>query len=298
MLKEFALEPAVLGDWQEFRCLNDKFGSQRARMIAEFPKKWRKRVFEATMHFTDGQRKEIELWLIKGRKLFLVPNSLSNRQDIQTDWLQNAEAAHSQKPFHAIIAKSNPRNHPKVISSGLLYEQNPLFQCPHECFMPRNPAGYVEVSRNLLQWSETIIFVDPLFTSFKRWMEPLKAMLYCVSPNAQKISYCIRLDDNDLKGRLKELESLPEAIPRRMSLEVVILEKSPSEDTHNRFILTELGGLKFPWGLDAGESGSKDTVNLMAEATHQMKFAEYSEPELFGHSVAMRFEVKGTVAPL
>jgi len=296
MLKEFAVEPAVLGDWHEYRCLYDKFGAPRARMIAEFPKKWLRMVYDATAHFTDSQRKEIELWLTEAKKYFLIPNNYPYRSyDIPTDWLKSAEAAHMQKQFHAIIATDNPRNHPQIIISGGLYERDSRFQCQYECFMPKNSTGFREISQNLLQWSTKIIFVDPYFTTFDKWMDPLKVMLCCIPQKIEKLCYCTRLEPKDtLVARRQELESrLSSVIPLGQTLEVVILEKNDSMDTHNRFLLTELGGIKFPWGFDEATDSPKDTVNLMDFKTHQGKFDEYSAPELFGHSVALRFIVPG-----
>ena len=71
-----------------------------------------------------------------------------------------------------------------------------------------------------------------------------------------------------------------------------MLKKVLGFDTHNRFILTERGGLKFPWGLDVLEGSPKDTVNLMDKETYQTKFEEYTS--LTGHSVVATLMITGT----
>lgn len=300
MLHEFAVEPALLGDWQEFRALFGKFGVHQARMIAEFPKKWRKMVYEASAHFTDMQRKAIEDWL-SDRDAFLIPNNRT--YDVSVDWLSNAETAHTVNAFHAIIAHTNPRNRLEVILSGALYEQHALFKCPRECSMSRDSNGFVMVSGPLLKCSRQIIFVDPFFWKAnsererrERWGQHFKALLSTLSPTTV-ISICTSASPKGetVDFRQEEIEEkLPSFIPNTIEIEILLLQHNSGNDTHNRYILTERGGIKFPWGLDADPSGAKDTVNLMESDTHQTKFSEYSEPEKHGHQIASRFVVVGT----
>lgn len=300
MLHEFAVEPTLLGDWQEFRVLFGKFGVPQARMIAEFPKKWRKMVYEASVHFTDIQRKALEDWL-SDKDAFLIPNSRA--YDIPTDWLRSAETAHAMVPFHAIIAKANPRNCPEVILSGALYEQHALFQCPRECSMPRDLNGFVVVSESLLKCSKQIIFVDPFFWKAnserersERWGNHFKA-LFSILNGASTIRFCTNASPKGETVDFREeeiTEKLPPFIPSYIQIEILLLHHNSGNDTHNRYILTERGGIKFPWGLDTDASGAEDIVNLMESGTHKSKFLEYSEPEKYGHQVAKRFVITGT----
>jgi hypothetical protein len=294
MLHEFAVEPALMGQWNEFHYLYEKFGVPQARMISEFPKKWRRMVYEAAEDFTERQRKILEEWMAD-KASFLVPSD--RVYTLSEDWLKNAEAAHATKPFHAMLSRENPRGHPAVISAEQpITERHPLFHCPRECAMPKNVDGYIAVSRPLLRCSRQILFIDPHFRAEKKWGEPLRAMLACTLPNVTLLRYCTRvsLSGEDQDFRRSELEQrLPRFIPRGISLEVVLLARHHGRDTHNRFILTERGGLKFPWGLDAQQvDPSEDIVNLMEKETHLAKFTEYLN--LADHSVADRFTIIGT----
>jgi hypothetical protein len=304
MLHEFAVDPALFDDWQEFRVLYGKFGVPQARMIVEFPKKWRKLVYEASSHLTDMQRKTIEEWL-KNKTAFLI--SSNRNYNIPTDWLRSAETAHAANPFHAIIATSNPRNCPDVILSGTLYEQHPLFHCPRECSMPRNASGFARASGPLLRCSQQIIFVDPFFWKAnseidrkERWGKSLKSMLSTLN-NATMIRFCTNASPKGetLDFRQEELiEKLPPFIPNIIEIEILLLQNKKINDhvinLHNRYILTERGGIKFPWGLDSATSDTKDIVNLMEKDTHETIFSEYSDPEKFGHVIARRFTVVGS----
>ncbi|MDL2226718.1 hypothetical protein LJB86_03575 [Deltaproteobacteria bacterium OttesenSCG-928-M10] len=296
MLREFAVEPALLGEYGEFRYLSEKFGVQKARMIAEFPKKWRSMVYKSAVDFTPMQKKSLEAWL-KNKKTFLVPSG----RDCETldDWLHSAELAHDRHPFHAILATTNPRGHEKVIlTREIPLENEILFNCPHEVFMPREPEAFADISCLLLRHSRQIIFVDPHAHASNtrrgdRWGEALSAMFGCIHPEAT-IRYCA-MDfsrGEEIDCRLNNLkENWPQFIPKGKILEFVLLDKDDGMDTHNRFILTERGGIKFAWGLDASKNSGKDVVNVMAEKTHASLLDEYDN--LAGRSVLGRVDIIG-----
>lgn len=277
MLREFAVDPALFGDFQEFRYLIEKFGVTKARMITEFPKKWRKMVYASATGFTPRQRKQLQVWLSDKATMFLVP---SGRDFCSSgDWLTDAELAHDQNPFHAILANENPRNHDKIlVTADTLLESEPLFDCPREILMPRTPEEFAKVAGPLLKWSRQIIFVDPYVRAQKQWNNSLKAMFHYIQDSAS-VQYCAIDTPQGIEKsyRLDELKNKwPQLIPKGKNLEFILLAKDQGKDTHNRYILTERGGLNFAWGLDASDDGSKDLVNIMETNTHKTMFDEFS----------------------
>jgi hypothetical protein len=293
MLHEFAVEPALLGNWHNFHYLHEKFGVPQARMISEFPGKWRRMVYEAAGGFSEIQRKILEQWMAD-KTAFLIPGGRA--YTMADDWLKSAEAAHVEKPFHAVLARENPREHFYVISAEQpITERHPLFHCPRECAMPKTVNGYITVSRPLLQCSRQILFIDPYFKAEKKWVDPLRAMFACIPSNVTLLRYCARASPGGEEPSFRRselIQNLPRFIPLGISLDIVLLTKSLGRDTHNRFILTERGGIKLPWGLDIQADSPEDIVNLMEKETHQAKFAEYLD--LTGHSVADKFTITGT----
>ncbi len=214
MLKEFAVEPAVLGDWREFYYLHEKFGIHKARTIARFPKKWTAMVYDAAKNFTDIQKKTLEQWLSE-KDSFLIPNTRT--YDPSCDWLQNAENSHLDDPLHAIVAHANPRNQPNVIVNASIGAGVELWNCPCECTMPKTVDGFIDVSHYLLKNSKRIIFVDPFFWKAnsnderrQRWGEPFKALLKQVSNNKNPmIQFCMGASPRGetVEFRQNELES-------------------------------------------------------------------------------------------
>jgi hypothetical protein len=249
-------------------------------------------VYESAAGFTEMQRKSLEKWLDEKEK-FLVPSGRGF--DVSSDWLRNAELAHERQPFHAILATANPRGHDKVLlPHGVPLENELLFNCPHESFMPRKPEEFVAISGFLLRCSRQVIFVDPHAMAKDKWGEALSAMFDCIHPETA-IRYCsIDSPQGMVKDyRLDELKKKwPRFIPKGKILEFVLLGKDAGMDTHNRFILTERGGIKFAWGLDAPNDGSKDVVNVMAEETHATMFMEYDN--FARRTLLERFNIIGT----
>ena len=290
MIREFAVEPALLGDWNEFRYLHEKFGFSKARLIAEFPKKWRAMVYASASTFTPAQKKKLELWL-KKKESFLVR---SGREYTSDNWLLSAEAADREEgqAFHAILADENPRNHTKVIIPyDEPIEDHPQFFCPRECFMPRTPQGFIDVCRVTLKNARHIILVDPKFNGAGRWGQSVKALFGGIRrdiPVATTLYTSVTSLESECH-RIGDIKEFNGYIPTGCKLEIVLLEYDNRKD-HNRLLLTESCGIKFPWGLDTG-SGSEDLVNLLDEGTHKTAYQEYTN--LPGRTVMQKFTLEG-----
>lgn len=297
MLHEFAVEPALLGDWHNFHYLHEKFGVPRARLISEFPKKWRRMVYEAAGNFSEMQRKILEEWLAD-KSSFLIASG--RPYHFTDDWLQSAEAAHQEKPFRAILARGNPRNQRHIISAETpITEKNPLFYCTTESKIPKTSAGIVSACKILLQNTHELIFIDPYFFKGKNyasrkfaWGEPFEALLKCLS-GVNHIKYVTSPspsgETQEFRRKIIE-DELPRHIPKNMKIEFAF-----SNNLHNRYMLSDIGGLKFPHGFDAMMSQQEDVVNILAFDVHKKLFAEFSC--LPKASIIDNFFVYGTATP-
>lgn len=62
MIHEFAVEPAAINNWQDFRFIYDQVGVEHGRLISRFPGKWAGMVIEAVKanpHVRDIERSSI-----------------------------------------------------------------------------------------------------------------------------------------------------------------------------------------------------------------------------------------------
>jgi hypothetical protein len=63
MIHEYAVDPALLNNWERFRYLTEKFGVCRGRLISRFPKRWKAMVYDGLSSVGEIERKKIEIYL-------------------------------------------------------------------------------------------------------------------------------------------------------------------------------------------------------------------------------------------
>lgn len=101
-------------------------------------------------------------------------------------------------------------------------------------------------------------------------------------------------------------DTLPQCIPTGVTVQVFRWKEFDStaekyERLHNRYILTDLGGLRFGIGLDQSNSSSSDTsesddVSVLTKGQHGKRSEQYcSESECF-EPLGEPFEIIGTLA--
>lgn len=112
MFKEIAVEPAAVAvsDLQ-FRYIVEKFGIAEGRLIAAFPSKWKRFVYEAAQAKLRGTA---ELSKIEVRLRGLTDDFFYFQgrpgDGCSQNWLEAAMIEHERAPFDAIIAAE--RRHP------------------------------------------------------------------------------------------------------------------------------------------------------------------------------------------
>jgi hypothetical protein len=282
MIYEYALEPALLNNWKDFRYFTEKFGVPKGRLISRFPKRWERMVLDSLTRCGEIEKARIVEALVGIQKHIL---SRHHEWNNQFDWLSNAETEHGKRPFHAVVASSNPRHHEYVLEADGLSETNPLWRLPHLPPVQRIALDMAQRVAPLLCFSHRILFIDPHFRPNEiRWRRPLQAFLQ-VATNKRRPGDILRVEihvKDDLETGLfttYSQRSLPEIIPSGIRVRILQWrEREQGEKLHNRFILTDLGGVSFGVGLDDsdGEDGQTDDIQLLNEETYGMRFAQYA----------------------
>jgi hypothetical protein len=160
MLYEYALEPALLSNWKDFRYFVEKFGVTKGRLISCYPKRWKKLVYESLANCGEIERKRIE------DRLQTLDDRMLKRQhewNSQQDWLTNAEAEHVRRPFYAIVAKTNPHKQEYILEGESISEEHPFWAAPKSPPVLRIAQEMATRVAPLLRISEEILFVDPHF---------------------------------------------------------------------------------------------------------------------------------------
>ncbi|MBX2990106.1 MAG: hypothetical protein KF749_02950 [Bacteroidetes bacterium] len=286
MVFEYAIEPASISNWQDFRYVVDHCGVHNGRIIAEYPEKWKRVVYRACKKAC----KEIELKRIEER-LHTIGDRLckTDRHYSETlDWLANAEQAHKAEPFHAIVSYQNPRSHPNILIAKDLSEETPLWNTPRQRNVQRKAEPMAAAIGRLLQMSTEILFVDAHFDAAEeRFRRPLELFLGKVARGTvqkTRIEYHLLASGNLDKAKFSKgcTQLLGNIIPKVLSVNFVRWKRfeaweqgAGGKRMHPRFILTNLGGVLVEWGLDEGPDGDNVDMHLLEQTQYRSHWANY-----------------------
>ncbi|HDH05194.1 MAG TPA: hypothetical protein ENH01_05695 [Nitrospirae bacterium] len=293
MIYEYALDPDLLDNWKDIRYFKDNSGAEKGRLISEYPKKWARAVFNVIRNSDCGdvekKRMKEAIRRIQRYKSF---RRTTCDWDVNLNWVDNAKAEHRIRPFRAIVAKCDNDETNRVLSGRDIDERTNLWNC--DCgSIVRNAAAIATAVAPLLALSQHIKFIDPHFNpDIARFRNPLLEMLKIVSrrnngiplqsleyhisnrPNRREIDeFDEELFKSDVNLRLKPNMS------RNISLSFI---QWNSSYMHNRYIITNVGCLRFGIGLD------EDTRNADArdeiERLNDIKWAEITAKYSGGNS--------------
>ena len=278
MFKEYALDPALLTNWKDFRYFTEKMGAEQGRLISRYPKRWKRLVYDGLDEsIGELERKRIEEALRNiNDKLLSRSGDWSN----ETGWLENAENEHKRTAFSAILSINNPRNHPHVLVGDETYDGVDAWNAITQLEVEREPEAMAKAIAPLLRYSRELIFVDPYFSPDNaRYRSVLTAFLNAAKDNATgplRIRF-IRKSKGSSEWFTNECMSrLPRLIPKNLRLEVFTFdERVNGEKLHDRFILTDRWGVQFSVGLDAGSSGQTTLITLLSENIWRSTYGKY-----------------------
>jgi hypothetical protein len=271
MVYGFALDPELVATWGDkanYRYFYDKFGLGQPRMMVEFPKlkNWRRQVLQATNGLGDLEKQKVTelISILTERAITRGPH---RDYDGTRPWLENAEDEHAGNPFHAILAFNNPRGNKSVLVGGNLGgDREPRWDLERSCVVNRKAAEMAASIQSLLRNSREIIFVDPHFgPENARHRRPLEAFLTMLVANRDVAINVLTSEKATIEFFKSECKKrLPQIMPRGLSVCFSQLTEKPGgEKLHNRYVLTDIGGVKFNVGLDDGNDGQTDDVDLM-----------------------------------
>lgn len=286
MIHAFALEPELVATWgrrEEFRFIHDKFGLGTPRVLLELPafNKWRRKVHAAATELALSQEdmKRIE-------ELFrLFGEHKHRRADAVYDgvltWLENAEREYSRRPFAGILATQNPRNHAAVLVGDQLGVASARWAYEVGASPSRTPEALALALSAMLTNCRQLHLVDPHFgPENARHRKVLEALMNVLGANGIALE-CIRVHCSEKSPRVffeQEAARMAVRFPSGISIEFVRWSQKPGgERLHNRYVLTDVGGVSLGVGLDAGHAGETDDVLLLPRAQYALRWAQYAE---------------------
>jgi hypothetical protein len=304
MLQEFAIDPTMLGGWEQYSRVVQDCGVEHGRLISDFPNRWRKMVWEAFIANPSRTARESELMLYELEKRLparLIPSARRyDFNDKSQDWLRQAEREHRLKPFRAIVARSNPRNSADVLMASELDKEddNCKWKVKREDSIPRTPAAIAGLGRALFAISKQVRLVDyNLAPEALRFTKSLREILRVLS-DANRNTRCVELHIEKKTDEIFFVGKCNSEWARIVSGGVELRvyrwkQRLGGPELHRRFILTERGGIWVDKGLDAGKEGEITDVGLVSEEIRKGRWEDYnrSRKDAGGNPVDTTFEL-------
>ena len=287
MIYEYALEPELVATWtnrSDCRYFKESFGLGQGRIVSRYPKRWKRLVWNSFNSTDDFAQKRLEELLARLSEQ-MVQRSDARWDGESTSWRNNAEREHERLPFHAILARTNPKNHAHVLTENDIDEDSATRWAVERGYsVARSATEMADTVAPLLRCSSDVIFVDPHFGPERpRYRRPFEAFLErMVSQRPDETPKRVEIHTAAERTGTEEFfrgecerrlcQWIPDGIPvlvRRLR------QKQDGEQLHNRYILTDLGGVTFGTGLDEGDEGETDDITLMNRGQYELRWSQY-----------------------
>ncbi|MCP3143427.1 hypothetical protein [Pyxidicoccus xibeiensis] len=312
MIHEFALEPELVASWHDRRVAYPflcQMGLGQRRVACAFPfPAWAKLVMGALQaSFAEGgaaeaqrARKNLEVLL---RHLQQSGTKRSGRLAEGESWLEAATREHSQYPFGGIVVRTSTRTEPYLVVAERLGEEDfPAWTPPAPPVM-RHPRELANALAPVLRCARQLRFVDPYFdVEVAAFFEPMREYLLVAQKRRGvgelliQVHFEIKPKDIEQAARVQSRRVTEEELARNrlaacerrlqpllqpgVSARVFAwAEGSGRVRPHNRYVLTEVGGVALLTGLDRSEPGARQTDDLivLTQEQYAAHWAEYRE---------------------
>ena len=292
MIREFALEPGLVGTWTEDQALyyRSQFSMDGGRVVSRWPAQWRKEVLtafnESEYARSTRRRKQLNLFLrkLKGRTIGRTEGEPSVNET--SGWLAGALREHERCPFRAILAASNPGGHSDVLLHDGI-DEHPLWQVPRGLPVDRRAEAMADAVASTLRLSKRIVLVDPYFRPKRRKnlqvLESFCERMFRNRPGPPPEQLTILTEFSCKRGKDGYFRDacrseLPGRVPEGLRVVVQRLQRREGRDQmHNRYVLTDLCGIQFGTGLDTGSAGATDDVTLLSEQQYRHRWRQYAQ---------------------
>lgn len=282
MIYEFAVSPELFSDISEIKFLFQSFGFEEGRLISDIPKnEWKRAVQKAIKN--SGQKEVRRKYMKEAAfKLFRKASYKRNQQPEQCgqNWIDYVMSAHEERPFRAVILDSNsPEPHDNVfINSEFDLFDNELWNVPKDIIIERQAKKMIDAIKPFIDCSNEIILVDRNFKpEERRFNNVLRELIDVVenrpfSPKINKLTFHVGDQYEKVMERNCQRHIL-DLLPTNFKFEIVVW---PKNDLHDRFILSNIGGVSFGQGLDEFNGyGPKDVrVNILSAESYKNWFGK------------------------
>jgi hypothetical protein len=280
MWQEYAIEPdALVRSLKEFNTFRAGLGWEAGRLLAQFPNAEYKRLVREALERSSEQPVKKGTILERLKPLYDKALVSQDRNAAPADgWAAQALAAHQNIPFHGIITLVG-----RVGAIGLddFDPSEPPWSCEVDRIIPRTASELAGAAKAIFQHASEVVIVDPHFDPTQsRIATVLEAYLDARDHvPGRKFHLVVHASQRVLEGPngvIRDAQGFAASVRKKVSpmlgsgqyVTMSIWEKlDGAERLHDRFIISDFGGLSIPGGTDTGpESETTIVTRLSAES--------------------------------
>ncbi len=301
MIHEYAVDPKSLSSFNEIWQALEQFGVAHGRMLVQCPKRWWAIVKENLEHaegtLAPAEYKALEercFRLKEARKIIFRKNL---KYDGEKPFVEALAAEHAERPFRAVLQLDPVAGSPvPVLSRFDLHDGNALWKVRNSQSVPRTADALSAIVAPLLRISEDFLYVDPYFASKPQEYQSLVKMLqdaHAAGKSLQRVE--VHTSTKGTAGFIldKARTSIVPRLPKGIEIKVFQWrERDGGERLHDRFVLTNRGGIASSYGWDTGESGQTTEVSLMDDDSYLHRWNQYQRETAAFDLVGEPFVIK------
>lgn len=270
MLYEYAVDPHVLSELGNCRTFFDNFQLHLGKVVSDVPNQWVREAFVAINGISHEQCQPVMKKTLKLKLKKLLDQSLCVNREVggwnrsDRNWIDLVVDQNSVFPFAAVITDSSGSNPIKTYSmSGLLFEAPDCWNCDPQLRVPRNAKSIVDAMHPLLLISKEVTIIDPHMDPrtgrYRRVLIEIIQRLdqFNFGRGIKKLTYFNADFRGDMQAAMEQY--LIRALP--MGCEVVCCQW-PEDIMHDRFVITDVGGIEYGRGTDETEGNHADEVRI------------------------------------
>lgn len=249
MFYEYAIDPAVFTTFERVRYFVEATAPGEGRFISEYPRKWKALVFGQLSSVAGRSRKQAEI---------LLENATLIRRraapfDGEKDWTANVVAEDARLKFRAVVTESgtDAESHICVNDVSIAHPRWAKFSG----FVPRTRRDMLQAIGLLIRHAEHVVIIDRFFGSAGSGREAVFGAFAEISDQRAHFEvFCEPLETRDPRLQLqKNIQSLASRLRGGQKLTVhVLLARTSNVRFHNRYLLTNVGGVSFGDSIQFG----------------------------------------------
>ena len=286
MIHEYAVNPDALSSFNEIWQALEQFGVAHGRVVVQCPKTWWKTVKENLESAEDVLRpaeyKSLEERCFRLKEAKKIIRRKNLKYDGEKPFVEALAMEHADRPFRAVLQLERATKGPiPVLSRFDLHEGNPLWKVRRSQAVPKTADALADAVVPLLRISTDFLFVDPFFASKPQDYQSLVKMLQTATAqntSLQRIEIHTGTKGTAVFIQDKARAAIVPRLPPRIEITVFQWkEREGGERLHDRFVLTDRGGLSSSYGWDSGEPGQSTEVSLLDDDSYLFRWGQYQK---------------------